>query len=218
MLLLRGATDSKQLTRKANQFQYMLLLRGATCPCSRRAGKRPFQYMLLLRGATCRCGAGSADSSFNTCSSCEEQQDTHGFDEAFEVSIHAPLARSNLTSMCMWCSGRSVSIHAPLARSNASPADPVRVPPRFNTCSSCEEQQGRCSAIFWRRTFQYMLLLRGATDVPPVLDNHLLVSIHAPLARSNGDGAGVSALRGGFNTCSSCEEQQVRGFPARAKC
>ena len=78
----------------------------------------------------------------------------------------------------------------------------------FNTCSSCEEQLGRGFRLSpetgfqymlllrgatysgWRRRtcgeFQYMLLLRGATD--PVMEEfwNIYVSIHAPLARSNG--------------------------------
>ena len=101
-----------------------------------------------------------------------------------DVSIHAPLARSNLSGQTLrsraWFQymlllrgateysdaerkERVVSIHAPLARSNKG----------------------------------VLLLWTG----------HRFVSIHAPLARSNGrvllDGASSRC----FNTCSSCEEQ-----------
>ena len=78
--------------------------------------------------------------------------------------------------------------------------------------------------------FQYMLLLRGATAFTRLSASILSVSIHAPLARSNGGGeedAGIHPVsihaplarsnslffRAGtrvksFNTCSSCEEQR----------
>ncbi len=122
-----------------------------------------FQYMLLLRGAT----------------------GYHGTDRRnHNVSIHAPLARSNWSLSS--CSPRDagfqymlllrgatffrltsctirpiVSIHAPLARSNKSFFLP-----------------------FFGNVFQYMLLLRGATRR------------RAPVRN-----------RRSFNTCSSCEEQ-----------
>ena len=57
-----------------NPFQYMLLLRGATQVYFRRPNHSQFQYMLLLRGATCRVPGALLQG---------------------EVSIHAPLARSN---------------------------------------------------------------------------------------------------------------------------
>ena len=102
------------------------------------------------------------------------------------VSIHAPLARSNSAS-CLRSVQASVSIHAPLARSNISCFSLNCSFSCFNTCSSCEEQQKRklCSVIAW--TFQYMLLLRGAT---------ILSQWNERMAR-------------GFNTCSSCEEQLI---------
>ena len=122
-----------------------------------------FQYMLLLRGAT-----GAVEIT----------------DDRWQVSIHAPLARSNDLSSAMntviaefqymlLLRGATfrglreprfgqVSIHAPLARSNlAAPAGLAELQ-RFNTCSSCEEQLGGTMA-----------------------SAGLSVSIHAPLARSN---------------------------------
>ena len=56
-------------------FQYMLLLRGATPGLRGRRRAHRFQYMLLLRGATYKV-------------------DNYRFGQ--DVSIHAPLARSNL--------------------------------------------------------------------------------------------------------------------------
>ena len=78
--------------------------------------------------------------SFNTCSSCEEQLRDVIDNCKFAVSIHAPLARSNLCWNEVWRLA-DVSIHAPLARSNTRGG-------------------GRYLILDW---FQYMLLLRGAT-------------------------------------------------------
>ena len=99
----------------------------------------------------------------------------------------------------------------------------------FNTCSSCEEQQSLQSLTSPQIPFQYMLLLRGATLLERQTPFSYSVSIHAPLARSNGGRCArgnahtVSihaplarsnfvripnlALVACFNTCSSCEEQ-----------
>ena len=174
---------------------------------------------------------------------------TSGLSE--RVSIHAPLARSNIVRG-VWSSNRSVSIHAPLARSNTETTfslsrtkfqymlllrgatcrfngrectfstfqymlllrgatgneqhpGPHRRG-RLNTCSSCEEQLGRCrsplqetvsihaplarsnavsGAVLLWSVFQYMLLLRGATRRSGDGNRERIVSIHAPLARSN---------------------------------
>ena len=142
----------------------MLLLRGATPTPAPSSALNWFQYMLLLRGAT-RPATAQADSpdSFNTCSSCEEQQNgSSAHDFVFMVSIHAPLARSN----------RRLPLRDMLSR------------------------------------FQYMLLLRGATEEIAALTKELNVSIHAPLARSNNTLFFDNDLTIRFNTCSSCEEQQ----------
>ena len=56
-----------------------------------------------------------------------------------KVSIHAPFARSN-TAERPSRRAESVSIHAPLARSNKVAKLVYNHTPRFNTCSSCEEQ------------------------------------------------------------------------------
>ena len=121
-----------------------------------------FQYMLLLRGATPAARAvreflGVSIHAPLARSNLIPQEVHHTFD----VSIHAPLARSNDTG----CSGSGpvfVSIHAPLARSNSK------------------------------------------TETLPGPQK---VSIHAPLARSNLSAAIDSKISLRFNTCSSCEEQ-----------
>ena len=56
--------------------------------------------------------------------------------------------------------------------------------------------------------FQYMLLLRGATPAANDFQLFPVVSIHAPLARSNEHSRKMSDKALCFNTCSSCEEQQ----------
>ena len=163
MLLLRGATArqgrkprplrfntcssceeqlcSTLYAMTSSRFQYMLLLRGATQYVSPNIVVPLFQYMLLLRGATSSFdGDGGCADGFNTCSSCEEQHFAGELFLFFDVSIHAPLARSNLPAV--W-------------------------------------------HLRARTLFQYMLLLRGATDSPAMPRRRKAVSIHAPLARSN---------------------------------
>ena len=122
--------------------------------------------MLLLRGAT---------------------PDGSNFTFSNWVSIHAPLARSNFIlelspgntagfNTCSSCEEQlspvlastalsAVSIHAPLARSNLPFRGCQNRARRFNTCSSCEEQQELSPLIgVVQLVFQYMLLLRGATE------------------------------------------------------
>ena len=120
--------------------------------------------MLLLRGAT-SAGSGRFWTSpcFNTCSSCEEQLRLDFGGILMVVSIHAPLARSNAEMRRGRLADYYVSIHAPLARSNM----------RGVTCPLSDV------------SFQYMLLLRGATDLRKTPASSHTVSIHAPLARSN---------------------------------
>ena len=147
---------------KGDKFQYMLLLRGATQLLPQEPEFQPFQYMLLLRGAT-------RFACFHR--------------PKLPVSIHAPLARSNYFVQGSY-DAVTVSIHAPLARSNEAGSPSGGSTPSFNTCSSCEEQRPEEFTVPLRRKFQYMLLLRGATQRPA-----------------------ADAVRSRFNTCSSCEEQ-----------
>ena len=147
---------------KSASFQYMLLLRGATSgiflirwgtcfnTCS-SCEEQPqttltmrqdpmFQYMLLLRGATFRISRSSTGlRSFNTCSSCEEQP--HGYRRQFpsDVSIHAPLARSNWTFRRRPIR-RRFQYMLLLRGATRTPQKPEARPRSFNTCSSCEEQ------------------------------------------------------------------------------
>ena len=77
----------------------------------------------------------------------------------------------------------------------------------FNTCSSCEEQRDGTYGYLINDGFQYMLLLRGATQKLLYYHHLYQVSIHAPLARSNGFHHFCLLIHDSFNTCSSCEEQ-----------
>ena len=143
-------------------FQYMLLLRGATNGISIFGMSPSFQYMLLLRGATHAPQFATADS---------------------DVSIHAPLARSNRT-------GRS----------------PVRRSACFNTCSSCEEQLEVLFCVPSLPWFQYMLLLRGATRKRKrfrVLKRFQYMLLLRGATQTHGGDDDAEC----FNTCSSCEEQ-----------
>ena len=120
--------------------------------------------MLLLRGATCACPVVRCIS---------------------EVSIHAPLARSNLS-----CSIVNLSV------------------PSFNTCSSCEEQLGSIRGDTIAHKFQYMLLLRGATSARQGAADTRVFQYMLLLRGATFCGVMLKSKRR-FNTCSSCEEQQL---------
>ena len=151
----------------------------------RNAGRQSVSIHAPLARSNRRAPAGRAAlRCFNTCSSCEEQLRTDarlsfclgfqymlllrgatspisGLFKSGSVSIHAPLARSNLIADLV-LARFDVSIHAPLARSNVNSISSSGRHSSFNTCSSCEEQLD-----------------------PLTGSNPFAVSIHAPLARSN---------------------------------
>ena len=163
MLLLRGATQFPSVYSDSDQVSIHAPLARSNCFAHTKIFPVTFQYMLLLRGATWQPRNCISKRSFNTCSSCEEQQRLHARQQrdhrfntcssceeqrqrggslflSTSVSIHAPLARSNFHGQERE-NGRDVSIHAPLARSNMSSFARFRAWYGFNTCSSCEEQQ-----------------------------------------------------------------------------
>ena len=172
---------------ESRKFQYMLLLRGATQPrqvfpaapavsihaplarsnkrfaCFHRpklpvsihaplarsnAGLRAqdftrftFQYMLLLRGATCQQMKYQHSQTFQYMLLLRGAT-TRGSPKMSEETFQYMLLLRGATR-------RAFFVHFAAHR--------------FNTCSSCEEQQGRLYCLFALKAFQYMLLLRGAT-------------------------------------------------------
>ena len=148
-------------------FQYMLLLRGATrrsrCRCSGRRFNTCSsceEQRAVRRGVRLRGG-------FNTCSSCEEQLPRNTSSTQFSCFNTCSSCEEQL-GIPVLTAGLTVSIHAPLARSNIRPAVLNLHIRSFNTCSSCEEQRVdfEVFAVFFHK-FQYMLLLRGATGAHP---------------------------------------------------
>ena len=230
----------------------MLLLRGATFRLSIPPTLNAFQYMLLLRGATQRQRSLFTDNKVSIHAPlARSNRRRSGLLKQCTVSIHAPLARSNRVfrvpvKNCL------VSIHAPLARSNCINL-PLASLLKFQYMLLLRGATERPDDAIALIRFQYMLLLRGATETgkwptgfervsihAPLARSNFLrtvfrravhhVSIHAPLARSNPtrrlskdlteEFQYMLLLRGatrrrrscgrlsGFNTCSSCEEQQ----------
>ena len=122
---------------------------------------------------------------FNPRSSCEERHYPLGWPRRCgHISIHAPHARSDLTSRQVWPCQR-ISIHAPHARSDGHGGAFGCTNVDFNPRSSCEERREIALSVF-------------------VL---LVISIHAPHARSDPTIANVLPLPSYFNPRSSCEER-----------
>ena len=140
MLLLRGATMEFDMTDPDGLFQYMLLLRGATGVDVFHKRFYWFQYMLLLRGATSLQSLPSIFRGFNTCSSCEEQLAGLKYLRDLSVFQYMLLLRGATASAGSSLCSSLVSIHAPLARSNLMGLLHFSFFFCFNTCSSCEEQ------------------------------------------------------------------------------
>ncbi len=145
-------------------FQSTLLLRGATLlTLSRFSHEVTFQSTLLLRGATKRYRRQAARLSF---------------------SIHAPLARSDFTSLGL--STKAVSFQSTLLLRGATcryklDTDATKL---FNPRSSCEERpelrQGKIKLF----VFNPRSSLRGATCPPNTSHNHSFFNPRS-LARSD---------------------------------
>ena len=89
----------------------------------------------------CRRG-GRRTASFNTCSSCEEQPEAVSvYGDLDIVSIHAPLARSNLVDPRRWICMEKFQYMLLLRGATRDETWPAGRLLRFNTCSSCEEQR-----------------------------------------------------------------------------
>ena len=78
----------------------------------------------------------------------------------------------------------------------------------FNPRSSCEERLAALYARWTAYRFQSTLLMRGATlQNTGLLHDLLIISIHAPHARSDRKRCGKRILKLYFNPRSSCEER-----------
>ena len=149
-------------------FQSTLPLRGAT-------GYDPywqrfmciFQSTLPLRGATSITLGAYADT---------------------DISIHAPLAGSDVQKIIALSSPMSISIHAPLAGSDLKMISCETVKADFNPRSPCGERPVRFSRLALIIVFQSTLPLRGATGEGAHKLDRQPISIHAPLAGSDGAG------------------------------
>ena len=123
-------------------FQSTHLLRGATESASTPPHPLLFQSTHLLRGATVR----------------EDRIEIR-----FQISIHAPLARCDVTSAVIFFLSSSISIHAPLARCDVFRTGDIRRGSDFNPRTSCEVRQINTATTPPADRFQSTHLLRGAT-------------------------------------------------------
>ena len=165
-LPLRGATCLGVLfCANTLIFQSTLPLRGATTHVSANTRQRKFQSTLPLRGATRRAhGCLTCRTNFNPHSPCGERP-YHDADQAVRkiISIHTPLAGSDVEAMGAHSSMFRISIHTPLAGS--------------------DHLTYRTSLCFL--LFQSTLPLRGATSDPCRKSSRRKISIHTPLAGSD---------------------------------
>ena len=169
------------------RFQHAPLARSNRRSARSCADLSQFQYMLLLRGATGEFRSSLPRlSCFNTCSSCEEQQEN--------LPTYADLVGFNTCSSCEEQLAIKPDNRGGTSFNTCSSCEvqPGQIAQKerslcLNTCSSCEVQLKRRLNIHVNIRFQYMLLLRGATKEHKSQHTCKAVSIHAPLARSNSD-------------------------------
>ena len=146
------------------EFQYMLLLRGATRSREKSSRTVTFQYMLLLRGATIIVYASSSNSScFNTCSSCEEQLESANVQISSTGFQYMLLLRGATPDGLKRFARKVVSIHAPLARSNLPKLAYIAARSLFQYMLLLRGATSDDERDYYFERFQYMLLLRGAT-------------------------------------------------------
>ena len=123
-----------------------------------------FQSTLPLRGATVRQGRGA---------------------DRVGISIHTPLAGSDVVDV-RHVYPVLISIHTPLAGSDFSRRSYNSNSFYFNPHSPCGERLLRMMFSNWLLVFQSTLPLRGATRLRAVGERLLPISIHTPLAGSDG--------------------------------
>ena len=171
----------------ADRFQSTLPLRGATRHVRNQQAHRAISIHTPLAGSDSCAAEVSARS---------------------EISIHTPLAGSDFTSMRLLGNRKNdFNPHSPCGERLRFSTKTIGRN-YFNPHSPCGERPGDCaeqfielvisihtplagSDIFGRRwtrpasTFQSTLPLRGATNLPPYIDERYLISIHTPLAGSD---------------------------------
>ena len=192
-----------------------------------------FQSTLLMRGATVTARRmHHCQSNFNPRSSCEERRD-HIKDGSAEwvvfqstllmrgatvrasgsrhgdmISIHAPHARSDRSQAGRECGQLLISIHAPHARSDGrvimTQIDVTLFQSTLLMRGATQQHNAEVGGV----PFQSTLLMRGATRFWVYVDaKRVLISIHAPHARSDFTRTGLRTMRSYFNPRSSCEER-----------
>ena len=167
---------------------------------------------------------------FNPHSPCRERLrnlETHRAKP--HISIHTPLAGSDVIGVpLLVCGfnfnphspcgerpvcferhhlGRSISIHTPLAGSDPCRRGRACAASDFNPHSPCGERPTNTWPSTRTRSFQSTLPLRGATKPEPEDSTPTGVSIHPPLAGSDGTGRSRVWRRSYFNPHSPCGER-----------
>ena len=148
----------------------------------------------------------------------------HLFDEGFQSTLPlrgatgVSFARSNIPV---------ISIHAPLAGSDPPASRTPRTFPHFNPRSPCGERRAGWLWIYDDNEFQSTLPLRGATPKTLSLRRPFPISIHAPLAGSDGPIVAkltrqtlfqsTLPLRGATHSCRGIE-QNCENFNPRSPC
>ena len=164
----------------------MLLLRGATLNGADELNCSLFQYMLLLRGATPSSRRNIEPETF------QYMLLLRGATCIFLYSEWGTCF--NTCSSCEEQHAKKFIFS--LAKYS------------FNTCSSCEEQHELYRRVKTGGVSIHAPLARSNKDPVDAIRLHE-VSIHAPLARSNCRSKDCAGVGRSFNTCSSCEEQQM---------
>ena len=165
-LLMRGATACRRASDATMRlFQSTLLMRGATLS---RAEHKPSPGISIhaphARSDDCGLCGLPACRYFNPRSSCEERRG-RVLQEGLILIFQSTLLMRGATAIdAMLDDGHVISIHAPHARSDLSTRRVATTSRDFNPRSSCEERPSITTALYCRSKFQSTLLMRGATS------------------------------------------------------
>ena len=150
-------------------------------------GTAGFQSTLPLRGATAsREKSPCGTPYFNPRSPCGERpQRISRFWRALNISIHAPLAGSDVQPSAAAYPRGSISIHAPLAGSDPVGSVAPESNPDFNPRSPCGERPERHRLWPCERVISIHAPLAGSDLHRGLCGGRQAISIHAPLAGSD---------------------------------